>query len=240
MTVHIHPSVDNGVKKGSGSFAGGTLVCKCKDKPVKVGVKGDVAHNHACGCTKCWKPDGAIFSVVAVVPRDNVTVLENGDKLHIIDASKTIQRHACKVCGTHMFGRIENKAHPFYGLDFIHPELFAESGSAAPGFAAFVSSVIESGVDPSEMGGIRSRLKELGLEPYDCLSPALMDAIATHVAKSKLESGLIQRALRQLSLVVITTGESCRLRREIKKNPASSKGRTQPVACVRSLVRDAL
>jgi S-(hydroxymethyl)glutathione synthase len=97
MTVHIHPSVDNGVKKGSGSFAGGTLVCKCKDKPVKVGVKGDVAHNHACGCTQCWKPAGATFSVVAVVPRDNVSVLENGDKLHIIDASKTIQRHACKA-----------------------------------------------------------------------------------------------------------------------------------------------
>ena len=37
MTVHIHPSVDQGVKKGSGSFAGGTLVCKCKDRPVKVG-----------------------------------------------------------------------------------------------------------------------------------------------------------------------------------------------------------
>jgi S-(hydroxymethyl)glutathione synthase len=34
------------------------------------------------------------------------------------------------------------------------------------------------------MPGIRSRLKELGLEPYDCLSPALMDVIATHVAKS--------------------------------------------------------
>jgi S-(hydroxymethyl)glutathione synthase len=44
--------------------------------------------------------------------------------------------------------------------------------------------VIESGVPPSEMDGIRSRLKELGLEPYDCLSPPLMDAIATHVAKS--------------------------------------------------------
>ena len=58
MTVHIHPSVDSGVKKGTGSFAGGTLVCECKDRPVKVGIKGDVAHNHACGCTKCWKPDG--------------------------------------------------------------------------------------------------------------------------------------------------------------------------------------
>ena len=185
MTVRIHPSVDNGVKQGTGHFAGGTLVCKCKDRPVKVAITGDVAHNHACGCTKCWKPDGATFSVVAVVPRDNVKVIENGDKLKVVDSGATIQRHACSVCGTHMYGRIENKGHPFYGLDFIHPELFEESGSAAPGFAAFVSSVIESGVDPAELPAIRARLKELGLEPYDCLSPALMDAIATHVAKAK-------------------------------------------------------
>src|SRR3977135_3269997 len=186
MTVHLHPSIDSGVKKGSGSFAGGTLVCKCKDgKPVKVGIKGDVAHNHACGCTKCWKPEGATFSVVAVVPRDSLTGLENGGKLHIIDASAAIQRHACKVCGTHMYGRIENKAHPFYGIDFIHPELFQEAGSAAPRSAAWCSPVMNCGVKPDEMPVIRSRLKELGLEPYDCLSPALMDAIATHVAKAK-------------------------------------------------------
>jgi S-(hydroxymethyl)glutathione synthase len=121
-----------------------------------------------------------------VVPRDNVKVIENGDKLQVVDSSAAIQRHACKVCGTHMYGRIENKGHPFYGLDFVHPELFQDgSGWAAPGFAAFVSSVIESGVKPDEMAGIRARLKELGLEPYDCLSPPLMDAIATHVAKSK-------------------------------------------------------
>ncbi|HEU0146205.1 MAG TPA: S-(hydroxymethyl)glutathione synthase [Bradyrhizobium sp.] len=185
MTVHIHPSVDNGVKQGSGHFAGGTLVCKCQDRPVKVGIKGDVAHNHACGCTKCWKPEGVAFSVVAVVPRQNVTVLENGDKLRVVDAAAVIQRYACTACGTHMYGRIENTNHPFYGLDFIHPELFQEEGSAAPSFAAFVSSVIESGVKPEQMEAIRSRLKELGLEPYDCLSPALMDAIATHVAKAK-------------------------------------------------------
>jgi S-(hydroxymethyl)glutathione synthase len=35
------------------------------------------------------------------------------------------------------------------------------------------------------MAGVRARLRELGLEPYDCLSPALMDAIATHTAKAK-------------------------------------------------------
>src|SRR6059058_3672759 len=184
MTVRIHPSIDNGVKQGSGSFTGGTLVCKCSDHPVKVGVKGDVAHNHACGCTKCWKPQGANFSVVAVVPRQNVTVLENGDKLQIVDASAAIQRHACKACGTHMYGRIENKDHPFYGLDFIHPELFQEPGAQEPQFAAFCSSIIETGVKPEEMAGVRARLAELGLEPYDVLSPALMDAIATHVAKA--------------------------------------------------------
>jgi S-(hydroxymethyl)glutathione synthase len=185
MTVHIHPSIDNGVKKASGDFAGGTLVCKCADRPVKVSITGDVAHNHACGCTKCWKPEGALFSVVAVVPRQNLQVIENGDKLQIVDPAAVIQRYACRECGTHMYGRIENKGHPFYGLDFVHPELFQESGSAAPGFAAFVSSVIESGAKPEEMPEIRARLKELGLEPYDCLSPPLMDAIATHVAKSK-------------------------------------------------------
>jgi S-(hydroxymethyl)glutathione synthase len=35
------------------------------------------------------------------------------------------------------------------------------------------------------MTGVRERLRELGLTPYDCLSPTLMDAIATHVAKKK-------------------------------------------------------
>jgi S-(hydroxymethyl)glutathione synthase len=83
-----------------------------------------------------------------------------------------------------MYGRIENTKHPFYGLDFIHTELSKESGWSAPEFAAFVSSAIESGVNPSEMSAIRARLKEIGLEPYDCLSPALMDYIATHIAKA--------------------------------------------------------
>ena len=35
MAVSIHPSVDNGVKQGSKDFAGGTLTCKCTDRPVK-------------------------------------------------------------------------------------------------------------------------------------------------------------------------------------------------------------
>src|SRR5213593_5173789 len=148
MTVHIHPSVDSGVKKGTGSFAGGTLVCKCSDRPVKVAIKGDVAHNHACGCTKCWKPAGATFSVVAVVPRDSLTVTANGHKLKVVDSNATIQRHACTGCGVHMYGRVENTKHPFHGFDFIHTELSKEQGWSAPEFAAFVSSIIESGTPP--------------------------------------------------------------------------------------------
>ena len=183
--ISIHPSVDNGVTPGAADFQGGTLVCKCADSPVTVSIKGNVAHNHACGCTKCWKPAGALFSVVAVVSRDNLSVTANEKKLKVVDSSAAIQRYACSGCGVHMYGRIENKAHPFYGLDFVHVELSKDKGWAAPGFAAFVSSIIESGAKPDQMGAVRARLKELKLEPYDCLSPPLMDAIATHTAKAK-------------------------------------------------------
>jgi S-(hydroxymethyl)glutathione synthase len=182
--INIHPSVDHGVKPKAENFAGGTLYCRCADKKVSVAVKGQCAHNHVCGCTKCWKPKGALFSQVAVVPRENLSVLENQDKLKVVDSKAVIQRHACKDCGVHMYGRIENKGHPFYGLDFIHTELSKENGWAPPEFAAFVSSIIESGASPDQMNSIRKRLKELGLEPYDCLSPALMDAIAVHTAKT--------------------------------------------------------
>ncbi|MFI4891737.1 MAG: S-(hydroxymethyl)glutathione synthase [Steroidobacterales bacterium] len=183
-TISIHPSVDHGIKPAAKDFAGGTLVCKCSDKPVKVSIGTQSAFNHACGCTKCWKPKGALFSVVAVVPRDKLQVTENGDKLQIVDPKATIQRHACKGCGVHMYGRIENTKHPLYGFDFIHTELSPQSGWSPPGFAAFVSSIIEGGADPANMGAVRSRLKALGLEPYDCLSPGLMDMIATHVARA--------------------------------------------------------
>jgi len=184
--MSIHPSVDGGVAAGSATFTGGTLTCHCAKDPVTVSIKGNVAHNHACGCTKCWKPKGAKFSVVAVVGKDQLSVSANGNKLKVLDASAAIQRHACSACGVHLYGRIENQAHPFYGLDFVHVELSRDKGWAAPEFAAFVSSIIEAGTArPEQMAAVRARLKELQLEPYDCLSPALMDAIATHVAKAK-------------------------------------------------------
>jgi S-(hydroxymethyl)glutathione synthase len=183
--ISIHPAVDNGVTPGTPNFAGGTLVCQCSENQVKVRVNSDVAFNHVCGCTKCWKPKGALFSLVGVVPRDKLEVTENAQKLKVVDPKAPIQRYACTGCGVHMYGRIEDKNHPFYGFDFIHVELSKDKGWAAPEFAAFVSSVIEGGARPDQMGAIRARLKELKLEPYDCLSPALMDLIATHSAKAK-------------------------------------------------------
>ncbi len=185
MAISIHPSVDRGVKSGNASFAGGTLTCKCSSSPVTVSLKGNVAYDHVCGCTKCWKPQGALFSLIAVIPRDKLSVGSNEGKLKVVDPKAPIQRYACTGCGVHLYGRIESKDHPFYGFDFVHPELFKEQGWAAPEFAAFVSSIIESGFPPARMGEVRARLKELKLEPYDCLAPGLMDAIATHAAKRK-------------------------------------------------------
>lgn len=187
-TVLLHPAIDKGVRPGVENFAGGTLLCHCLDNPVKVTIKGQVAHNHACGCTQCWKPEGAIVSIVAVVPTENVKVTANGDKLKLLNPDATIRRHACKVCGVHMHGPVE-KDHGFKGLTFVHPELSREEGWQAPQFGAFVSSLIEGGVKPDKMAGIRARFHELGLEPYDCLSPTLMDALAIFAAK---KSGVLK------------------------------------------------
>nr|WP_314547472.1 S-(hydroxymethyl)glutathione synthase [uncultured Massilia sp.] len=183
--VKIHPAVDSGIPPADPGFSGGTLSCHCATDTVTVEVKSQVAHNHVCGCSKCWKPDGSLFAQIAVVGRDKVEVTANGDKLAVVDPSATIQRHACSVCGVHMFGRIENKDHAFYGLDFVHTELSRQKGWAPPGFAAFVSSIIESGARPENMGAVRGRLNEMGLPPYDVLSPPLMDAISTQIARQR-------------------------------------------------------
>lgn len=182
--ISLHPLLDKGTMgSAKKNFGGGTLTCKCTEDQIVVTVTGQSAHNHACGCTKCWKPQGATFSVVAVVPRDKLSVDAHDEKLEIVDSNATIQRHACKGCGVHMYGRIEKQGHPLHGLDFIHTELSRDKGWSPPEFAAFVSSIIESGFDPAQMGAVRARLKKLGLQPYDCLSPPLMDYLATHAAK---------------------------------------------------------
>jgi S-(hydroxymethyl)glutathione synthase len=118
----------------------------------------------------------------------NIEVTANKDKLRIVDESATILRHACKECGVHLYGRIE-KDHVFKGLDFVHVELSDDKGWQEPQFAAFVSSIIEQGYDPKGMDDVRSRLHSIGLETYDALSPALMDALSTFAAQ---KSGVLK------------------------------------------------
>jgi len=182
--IAIHPAVDKGLKPAAKGFTGGTLRCLCASDPVEVIISGQCAHNHVCGCTQCWKPEGALFAQIAVAPRDKVRVSKNGDKLKIINPNALIIRHACRACGVHMQGPVERPNHPFTGLVFIHTERSAEQGWEPPTFAAFVSSIIESGTKPDQMAAVRARLNELGLPPYDCLSPGLMDYIATYTAKA--------------------------------------------------------
>jgi hypothetical protein len=45
-------------------------------------------------------------SVVAVVSRDNLSVTANENKLKVVDPAAVIQRHACRDCGVHLYGRI--------------------------------------------------------------------------------------------------------------------------------------
>ena len=141
MAPSLHPAIDNGISQGFGSFNGGTLACKCAADKVVVRIVGDVAYNHACGCSKCWKPAGALFSVVGVVPVDKLQVIAHPEKLKIVDESAAIQRHACTGCGVHLYGRIV-KDHPFKGLDFVHTELSTGKAWQAPEGAAFFSSII--------------------------------------------------------------------------------------------------
>lgn len=176
----IHPDVDKGIEQNNDDFSGGKLHCHCSNNPVEVTVSSRSAHNHVCGCSKCWKPAGALFSQIAVVPKDKLKVTDNQNKLRVVDGATAIRRHACKDCGVHMYGRIDDTKHPLFGLDFIHTELSNDKGWAVPEFAAFVSSLVETGTKPQDMDAIRIRLKELALTPYDALSPALMDTISAH------------------------------------------------------------
>ena len=109
--VTIHPEVDGGLKPAAANFLGGDLSCACATDKVVVAIKGQCAHNHVCGCTKCWKPEGALFSQVAVVSRDNVTVIAHAEKLQVVDQKATIQRHACKaVWCPHVWSNREHRS----------------------------------------------------------------------------------------------------------------------------------
>lgn len=183
--LSIHPDVDNGLRPKKEGFSGGTLMCNCTTDRVEVQVDNAYLFNHLCGCTMCWKPKGAFFSELAVVPKEKIHVTRHEEKLKIVNPKAALNRYACTGCGAHMYSLVPNADHVFHPFAFIHPDLSRDKGYDPPGFAAFVSSAIEAGVPPDQMEHLRAHLRELGMEPYDCLSPTLMDLIATHAAKAR-------------------------------------------------------
>ncbi|MGO7897232.1 SRPBCC family protein [Rhizobium ruizarguesonis] len=176
----LHPATG---KVPNSKIACDSLRCRCQQDPVEATVSAPIYHNHLCGCSKCWKPDGALFAQVAVTPAGSVKDMRNAEKLSIVDATQKIERYACNECGTHMVGRVTDKDHHFYGLEFIHPELAGNGAQPPIEFAAFASSLVESGTSPSSMYAIRSQLRQLSIPAYDAFSPELMDVIAWHRVK---------------------------------------------------------
>ena len=184
--VSLHPAVDNGTSRSCARSTATTLRCLCAADQVEVRLSRPIYHNHLCGCSKCWKPSGALFAQTAVVSSDGLKVTANGQKLAPVDTKQSIRRHACKDCGTHMYGDVPDINHHFHGLCFVHPELASDEPCGAPEFAGFVSSLIETGTSPSLMEAVRGRLTSLNIPAFDGFSSEIMDLIAWH--RRKVES----------------------------------------------------
>jgi len=165
MAVSIHPSVDNGVKQDR-RLRRRTLTCKCTDKRSRSRRRADGAH-HVCGCTKCWKPKGALFSMWRSCRRQGQV-----SRTRQAGGRRPVGHHSapcCKVCGVHMYGRIENTKHAFYGLDFVHTELSPRRAGRRR-LRGVRSSIIESGADPANMARCAAASRNW-TRAYDCLSP---------------------------------------------------------------------
>lgn len=183
-SLPLHPAVDHGVSKAASTPL--RLQCSCDDAPVSVRVAEAVSHNHLCGCSRCWKPEGALFAQTAVVPRATCDDWRHQEKLAPVDPRAKILRMACSKCGVHMIGQVDDPDHHFYGLEFVHPELATEGETAAPEFAAFVSSLVESGTSAALMGAVRRQLSALAVPPFDAFSPEISDVIAYHHLKLRI------------------------------------------------------
>lgn len=182
--VKLHPAADGDHSSGrSEQRSGFTLRCKCSEAPVEVKIDGPAYHNHLCGCSKCWKPADALFAQIAVAAADTSHIVANGNELEVVDDRSPIRRSACRRCGVHMLGQVDDPDHHFFGLVFFHPELSDSGHLGLPEFAGFVSSLIDSLECPSQMQAIRRRLSELSIPSYDAFSPELMDIIAWHGVK---------------------------------------------------------
>lgn len=183
-TVKIRPAADDGARPDEPGSSGATLVRRYATEPVEEEVTSDWLHNHVCGCTKCWKPAVAAFSMASGVPSVKVKVTRNARKRKVIGRSAPIRRHARTECSTHMHGRVTRASHPFTGRMFIHADLADREGFALPISAALVSPANEGGTRREQMGAVRPPLNALGRPPHDALLPGLMDCVAACAARA--------------------------------------------------------
>jgi hypothetical protein len=114
VTISLHPSVDvdGGIARPSSSTHA-TLKCLCAEDPIAANVTLPVYHNHLCGCSRCWKPEGALLAQTAIVARNGIEVVENSGKLRIVDTTQSIWRHACTGCSAHLYGDVTDADHHF-------------------------------------------------------------------------------------------------------------------------------
>jgi len=118
---------------------------------------------------------GALFSQVAVVGRDNLSVKANGNKLAVVDSKATIQRHACKECGVHMYGRIEKQGPSAVRIRFHHTSA-ERAGVGAARIRAFVSSIIDRR-KPRQHGCREGKVERAEARALRLPVPPLMDFI---------------------------------------------------------------
>ena len=162
MAVSIHPAVDQGVQRG-------TPELRRRDAGVQMRRTAGQGEDRAASpptTTSAAAPsagsrEGALFSMVAVVPRDKLSVVENGDKLEIVDRSAAIQRYACRNCGVHMYGRIENQGAPVLRASTSSiPSCRRSSGWSAPSSPPSCRRSSNPAPSPSRWPTVRARLKE--------------------------------------------------------------------------------
>ena len=177
MAVKLHPSIDKGLKAGAKKFKGGTLTCHCAADPVTVAIKGNVAHNHACGCTKCWKPDGR-----QVLRRRGRRPRQPRGHCERAEAARRRCQRRHPAPRLHRLRRAHVRPHREHQLTRSSASTSCtwscrrtRAGPSRVRGLRVVDHRRRASPSPKEMTKIRARLKKLRLAPYDCLSPPLMD-----------------------------------------------------------------
>ena len=176
--VSLHPALD----RVSANAKVAELTCSCAADPVRAAISGQLYHTHLCGCTQCWRPEGALFSVVSLAGGNDVHVTAGAEHLRPVDPDARLTRFACARCGTHLYAETQDPTHHFYGTKLVHPDL-ASGPIPVVEFAGFTASLIGGGLAPHAMNAVNHALHLRGVTAYDAFSPAIMDVLAWHDRK---------------------------------------------------------